>query len=319
MEQLGQDGQPAWSRMMLYLVSTDGLRLTQTASHLAELSQQSRKTVEGVLGRLVESGVLRSAYRSHSSAEPLYEVSDDAMTGALLEWHSQFVQARARLAGGQAALRQDGGEEAGGRAPSLPGRDFPYQLLRERLRRGRVIPFLGAGASLSGSVPVASGREVKEVLARACDFPASEFEQSDVAEVASLFTQRLGREELDRLLEETLGTPGPTPSETHRFLAGVAKSAPLLILTTNYDTLMEQALDEERTPYDTVAYLRAEGDERGGLAVIPHGATAPKSIRPGTRRTVVYRLNGPLSYEGREPVRTPSRRKTTSTGYSIST
>src|SRR5206468_1508309 len=96
MKSLGPEGQSLWSRLLFFLVSTDGRRLQQTASDVCKLSQQPPKEVEPLLQSLLHTHVLRSAYRSTSSPEPYYEVSDDTTAGALLEWHSQFVAQQIR-------------------------------------------------------------------------------------------------------------------------------------------------------------------------------------------------------------------------------
>ena len=301
MEQLGQDGQTIWARMMFFLVSTDGRRLAQTAAGLAELSQQPLEAVESLLNRLLQFHIVRSAHQY--SPEPLFEVAGDATAAALLEWHSRYVATRTRQATVAAEVVKEVAEQVLRALEPLGGREFPYGILRELLRKGAVIPLLGGGASYSAQPPVPSGREVKELLARACDFPSSEFEQSDVAEVASFFVQRLGREPLDNLLHETLVRNDFVPGATHRLLADVARSSSLIILTTNYDTLMEQALQEVDARYDTVSYVRPAGRDQPELSVVTYGSPAPRIVRasrffPNQDRTLLYRLNGPAIVRG---------------------
>jgi len=303
MEQLGREGQTIWSLMMLFLVSTDGRKLTQTASDLAGLSQTPLEAVESLLKRLVEFRIVRAAYRSDSNPEPVYEVSDAATAAALLEWHSRYVATRTRTATVAAeVVREVAGQLLG--ALELPaGRDFPYGIVRELLRKGAVIPLLGGGASYSARPPIPSGREVKELIARLCDFPTSAFYQSDVAEVASFFVQQLGREQLDNLLHTTLVRADFVPGATHRLLADAARKSPLIILTTNYDTLLEQALDEVEARYDTVSYVRPGGRDQPELAVVSYGAPVPRMVRatrffPNQDRTLLYRLNGPAIVRG---------------------
>lgn len=185
--------------------------------------------------------------------------------------------------------------------------------MRDLLQKGEVIPFLGAGVSLSArprglsSVGdkkpfLPSNRELKELLARECDFPPTEFEASDIAEVAAFFVQRFGRRSLDELLDKTLGRIDYTPSDTHRLLAESAKSTPLIILTTNYDTLMEQALDELGLHYDVVAYMQGELAAGERLAFFPYGTSYPEFVEPSTivaiERTSIFRLHGPAIKEG---------------------
>lgn len=299
MYQLGPEGQAVWSRMLFYLVTTDGRRLAQNATDLAKLAELRPDRVQTVLQQLVSLDVLRSAYRSTSSPEPFYEVSHDAMASVLLEWHSQYV-----LRGGESM-------KAGQTAAAFADKEFPYGMVRQRFQNGEIIPFLGAGASLSASPPKPgsgrkgppAGRELKEMMARRCDFPATEFDHSDVAEVASFFVQRLGREALDAFLQEQLGTGEFTPGETHRFLAQAARLKPLLILTTNYDTLMEQALDEVGATYETIALLRESEGDKGMLAVTGYRNSQPDFVVASRLQerfqTVVFRLNGPAVAQGK--------------------
>ena len=150
------------------------------------------------------------------------------------------------------------------------------QVLRE-LMRGRVTPFLGAGANLCGRPPglewspgcgfYPSGAELAHYLAEAFDVQGAD--PRNLMEVASFVLVMHGRRplymELDRVFSEDV-----PPSPPHRFLARarsaarrIDRSAPApLFVTTNYDNALEQALGEVNEPYDVVAYV-AEGDRRG--------------------------------------------------------
>jgi len=316
---LGVEGEAVWARMMLYLVSTSGIRFTQTVPDLARLSQQPLETVEAVVQRLAAAGVLRRAYAKAGSDEnALYEIVHDAMAASMLDWHSQYAIAQARTA-----------KERVLESPALPDStaapEFPYRMVRARLYEGRIVPFLGAGVPLSARPRDASSpggnkaylpshREIKELLARECDFPPSELEASDIAEVASFFAYKLGRESLDALLHETLGRTDSTPSATHRFLAEVGKSIAglrrkpsaaherLLIMTTNYDTLMEQALAEAGVRHDVVAYVQHHPAAKGKFGVLRYRAKEPEFVEASDldflSQVCVYRLNGPLILRG---------------------
>lgn len=311
MERLSPALRVRWAGMMLFLVSTDGRRLAQSPTELGMLTGLAADQVKPVLEVLTEAGILRHAYGDASGqGEPRYEVVHDAMAGALLEWHSQYVLGQTQVS--------RGADNIGAVAPPPPqaspelaaGLDFPYGVAASLLRKGRVVPFLGAGASLSARPPgpdsrgqkqafIPSNRELKERLARESSFPASEFEASDLAEVASYFVHVFGRAALDDLLEQTLGRTDFTPSETHRFLADVARTTPLVILTTNYDTLMEQALRDADVAHNIISYLPNEQGSEGRLAVLAHGAPDVEIQYAGRvvleqYLTVVVRLHGPL-------------------------
>ena len=299
---VGPEGQALWARLLPYLVSADGKRLTQTSAALAALAQQPADAVEGLLRMLTTHRVLRAAYRS-SQAGTYLEVPDDPMAAAFLEWHSQYVSTLTRVA---APIVQSFADAI---APAVPvEREFPYESVRKSLFAGRIIPFLGAGVSRTATPRIPTGYDMKVGLADACNFPASEFEKSDIAEIASYFTERWGRSQLDVVLRQGLGIPA-TPGAAHGLLARAAKAAPLLILTTNYDTVMERALDEQGVVYDTINYVGGR-PEHTSLVLTPHGARetirldANRLLTPG--RTIVYRLNGPVIVGG-----------TPSTSYSI--
>lgn len=304
MERLGPSLRSRWVRMLFYLVSADGMRLVQGPRTLADLSDLDRVDVEPVLQVLTEAGVLRHAYEDgHGQDEPLYEVVHDAIAGALLEWHSEYAR-RTRTMRGEPDWAASDVDRASGPAADP---DFPYPLASKLLRRGQIIPFLGAGVSrpLGREAMEAKGRlipttsELKELLAKESSFPASEFDASEVAEVASYFVHVFGRPRLDELLQETLDRPDFAPSETHRYLADVARTTPLVILTTNYDALMERALRDAGVPHDVVAYLPDEPGSEGRVGVLMHGASnpavhAPRNVRWERDRTIVMRLHGPL-------------------------
>jgi hypothetical protein len=65
------------------------------------------------------------------------------------------------------------------------------------------------------------------------------------------------RPRLDDLLKTAIGNPEFLPNPLHRLLAAVARHKPLLIITTNYDNLLEKAFDvpDDRgmaVPYEVV-------------------------------------------------------------------
>lgn len=295
MDKIGKDGQALWARLLPYLVSADGKRLTQTAIALAELSQQPSGAVEGLLNALTGIRLLRDSYRS-SDGGTHYEVPDDPTAAAFLDWHSQYVSTLTRAA---VPVVQSVVEIIGRAA--TPEREFPYDPVRKALFAGKIIPFLGAGVSRTAKPPVPTGYEVKVGLADAAGFPAAEFEHTGIAEIASYFVQRWGREQLDVTLRQALGIP-VAPSATHRLLASAAQSSPLTILTTNYDAVMERALDELGVVYDTINYVGGNV-EPGGLVLTPHGAVKPVKLDANrllqVGRTFVFRLNGPVIVGGR--------------------
>ncbi len=149
-------------------------------------------------------------------------------------------------------------EETNGLAGSPP-LEPPYELIRDGLRDGKVIPFLGAGASLcerpleaGWSSPddnfVPSAWELAQYLDRRSGFPSSE--AAELARVAQYFDGVAGRGSLDDHLHKIFARryqPGPL----HRYLADFEN---LLVVTTNYDQLLEDAFREAGCPFRLVVY-----------------------------------------------------------------
>ena len=164
-------------------------------------------------------------------------------------------------------------------------------LVLDALARGRVVPFLGAGVNLCGRPEgeawtatetkyLPKGRELAEYLAHRFHYPLSQEQLKncpdpaihlDLARVSQYVATLLDEGPLNDELRAIFAPPalsGPArpsaeddlqPTLVHRFFAGLKVSQPerpedthLLIVTTNYDTLMEKALGPGS--YDLVFY-----------------------------------------------------------------
>ena len=133
-------------------------------------------------------------------------------------------------------------------------------MIRDKLREGLVIPFLGSGASLSERKPGAPRRRgertrlptaavLARYLARRTRFPQNE--PRDLTKVAQYYNVVGGRRPLHQDLHGIFNWNYPFMS-LHTYLAGVEE--PLLIVTTNYDDLIERAFSAKRRPYDLVIH-----------------------------------------------------------------
>lgn len=186
----------------------------------------------------------------------------------------------------------------------------PYRLIRDKLDNGRVIPFLGAGASLGGRQPnevwtkgvrafLPTAGELAGYLAETTEFPAGE--SKDLTKVAQYYSVVGGREALNEELHNIFNSDYQ-PTSLHKYVAGV--SAPLLIVTTNYDDLIERALNEanrqagdKARPYDVVIHTTDlnTGDR---LLWWSYGEAEPREISPNKldidleTRTVIYKMHG---------------------------
>ena len=194
------------------------------------------------------------------------------------------------------------------RLPASPD-EPPYGLIADALKRGRVIPFLGAGASLSGRPPdklwdasapfLPLGSELSRHLAELSNFPSNDpTELSDLPIVASYYAQRAGdREMLVSYVHDVFDRDyqiGPV----HRFLADLAM--PLLIVTTNYDDLIERAFKEKTKQYHLVT---STDDEELAASVLwwKPGETQPSAYHPTllplslTDTSIIYKMHGSVA------------------------
>ena len=165
----------------------------------------------------------------------------------------------------------------------------PYGIIANELAAGRVVPFLGAGASLIGRPPSAtwtpdntmilpSGVDLAHFLADEAQFPSKDpIDLDDLAKVPSYYAIVAGRRALRERLQSVLkhrNSPGPL----HHFLAKI--SAPLVVVVTNYDTLLEQAFIDAGKAYDLIIYPADRKDIANAVLWWPHGKAEPLVREP---------------------------------------
>lgn len=188
----------------------------------------------------------------------------------------------------------------------------PYGIIWNRLKSGKVVPFLGAGASFVGREPGASwdpqsprflpsGGELSRFLAQESSFPSEDpYDLNDLAKVSSYYAVISGRQVLREQLHEVLDHKfnfGPI----HSFLASVP--VPLLIVSTNYDTLIEQAFHALQKPYDLIIHPSDRKDIANAVWWWAHGASEPKAVPPNEldidldKTTVIYKMHGTVQHE----------------------
>jgi SIR2-like domain len=191
--------------------------------------------------------------------------------------------------------------------------DRHAQRVVRGLVKGRVTPFLGAGANLCGrprdsswalGVPwFPSGAELSRHLADTLGYEGDN--PHDLMAVATYGEAYYGRASLYRELRHVFDQD-VAPTSLHEFLARCAwlarerNSRPALIVTTNYDALLERALDSFGETYNVVAYV-ADGPDAGKFRHYrPDGErvllTAPrrcKAIVPWLdERTTILKIHG---------------------------
>lgn len=184
----------------------------------------------------------------------------------------------------------------------------PYPEIYEGLRDGTVIPFLGAGVPLFTRNPdetpwyhkqqgkelieyLPTAKELADYLAARTQLPAGE--RGELTKMAQYFEAVLGPDPLRKRLREIFCFEQP-PTPLHDFLASLPASP--LIVTTNYDDLMERAYQNAGRPYDVVAHVT-----RGDLVQYwKHGAPEPLEMPADDllldlgEAPIVYKMHGAI-------------------------
>jgi hypothetical protein len=154
--------------------------------------------------------------------------------------------------------------------------DLHYRLVVKAIADGRVVPFFGAGANLCGRPAgqawrpgqyLPSGNELSAYLAENFGYPVNEpLDLVRVSQYAALMTGSGPLyEELRRLFDADYP---PTP--LHRFFAMLPNALRAkgyttthqLVVTTNYDDMLERSFRTAGEPFDLVGYV-SEGEQRG--------------------------------------------------------
>ena len=181
----------------------------------------------------------------------------------------------------------------------------PFGDIWDGLRAGNVIPFLGAGASLAGRQPglawqassspfPPNGAELARYLAERCSFPAEE-EQDDLAKVSSYAADVSGRSLLRQRLRSVLNRPYPVGA-IHKLLAELPSH--LLVVVTNYDTLLEDAFRAAGKAFDLVVYPAERPAWGNSLLWWANDKTEPVAIEAKeldldlARTSVIYKMHG---------------------------
>jgi hypothetical protein len=133
-------------------------------------------------------------------------------------------------------------------------------------------------------------------LARESSFPSTdEHDVGDLPKVASYFVDASSRKSLREYLSDIFNRNFEV-CEIHRFLAEL--SVPLLIVTTNYDDLIERAFTEAGKPFDLVIHPTDRKDFAASVLWWQHGAAEPEKVPPQSlnidleKKTVIYKMHG---------------------------
>lgn len=181
----------------------------------------------------------------------------------------------------------------------------PYGEIWEQLREGEIVPFLGAGASIGprpkdasfdGNHPkfLPTGSELAAWLASFVSFP--ETPASDLAKVASFYQVQAKGDRLAQRLRKVFEA-NYEYNKIHELLADVPK--PMLIITTNYDDLIERAFRARNKRYHLVTHPEAD-DLAGSVLWWEPGSPSPRAWTPadlplsidGQGDSIIYKMHG---------------------------
>ena len=219
-----------------------------------------------------------------------------------------------------------GGGDGGSLKPDSEQLATHYAAVVEGFASGRLTPVLGAGANLCGRPPLTgeewvgryppSGQELACHLAKKFKFPSVSGVYPPLLEVSQYVSATIGIEPLYEGLHEVFDVDfKPTP--LHDLLVAIPKRLrtqgrlrrPPLIVTTNYDDLLERALGDE--PFDLVVYMAEGMSDRRYAGRFCHQApggvlepiTNPKkcaSVNPD-ERTVILKVHGFIDRSDKPP------------------
>lgn len=189
-----------------------------------------------------------------------------------------------------------------------------YHRVIQAMVDGRVVPLLGAGVNLCGrpsETPwqqgryLPSGYELASYLAEKFDYPPNEI--MELVRVSQFASVMEGSGPLYENLRTLLDADYP-PTTLHDLLASFpsvmrAKGyAPRyqLIVTTNYDDVLERAFQAAGEPFDLVSYI-ADGEQRGKFLHRPPGGEPRLIAIPNQyldlsldQRTVILKIHGEI-------------------------
>jgi hypothetical protein len=214
--------------------------------------------------------------------------------------------------------------------------DYHFQSVAEELVSGRVIPFLGAGANLTDRAGVAwslsspflpNGAELAEHLSRRGNYPRRE--DRDLGRVSQFVEVEVAEGRFYRFLREVFYR-SYEPTSLHRLIARIGRHlheegrAQLIVATTNYDDLVEQAFDGEGLEHDVVWYdARRLSASRGRfMHSAPHQEPVPvlfandyRGLPLALERPVILKLHGCFNRAGSSDDATGDSYVVTEDGY----
>jgi hypothetical protein len=195
-----------------------------------------------------------------------------------------------------------------------PPDDAHYELvLHHMVNEGNLVTFLGPRlvgrhpGPLEGSGSLSNAKEIAADLADRFGMKSARL---DLPRVAQYVYVTKGRPDLYNAVRQIL-TADCEPGPVHRFLARLPRTLEelrlekryQLIISTNFDTALEQAFEDEQEPYDLAVYM-ASGQDKGKFVHFPYQACAESICTPNSygkfpirdygelERTVIVKIHG---------------------------
>jgi hypothetical protein len=202
--------------------------------------------------------------------------------------------------------------------------DRSVSTIVSALERGELVPFLGAGANLCGRADgqafsagelryLPSGAELSRYLA--AEFRLANTESDDLVTTAQMISMARGPGPIYRALRKLFNADWP-PTPLHDLLARLPRILaangwkPIqLIVTTNYDDLLERAFRAAGTDVDVVMYMAQERHHGMFVHIPPEGSAEPitdaaayagfaEDDNGDLKRPVILKLHGAIDRLG---------------------
>ena len=156
--------------------------------------------------------------------------------------------------------------------------DVNWPAILLHLKKQKLVPFLGAGASLTsnGSSGLPTGSKLAKTLAEECNYPG--IDKDNLLRVSQYYALTIGEMPLRESVNEKLSLPDVKPGEVHDILAGWPIE---VVLTTNFDNLMERAFIKKDKDASKAIYDR-------------FGDQDQIKVDPTVHTPLVYKLHGSL-------------------------
>ena len=210
--------------------------------------------------------------------------------------------------------------DSAGAKSTVPPADTAHceDVLEQMVDEGNLVVFLGSRLTAGRVGPPegpGSQRDANELAAGLAERFSVKLIRNDLPEVAQYVYVTKGKPDLYKAVRQLLAAdcePGPV----HKFLARFPRTLEdlgldkryQLIVSTNFDTALEQAFDTEEEPYDLAVYMASGPDKGKFVHFPPEGAPVPITnpnsytnlpigLDSELERTVIVKIHGAVDGE----------------------